>query len=779
MEDETVLESPESGNRDEGYSTMSSDVQIDPLRQGSETNRELEDLKEASDETENQMLLSINNTINVEDKTESDILYIPLNIAFNLNQRNSFPPSKNIFPFQHIIRSFSDSHLCLRLTASQYIENCFTLSSAISNTPSIQNLKLFTKDRRKKLLKRTNGTCNLLPTSKYSFDKPFDQVSQNRNSWTSNIDDQVDGCEYDAEYVQHWLKLDDTRSSLQQQHRDLLEYDQAELEDWSLNLSCEELDDDNWKKMSFNDVVTPGQLSISTLPSIQENNALELEEDVSECLWNNSSYMMENTNGNYTSLLDENDGDSPKRSNNWPYSAIGNTDLLSPVGSWSSIENSEDCSECFYNKHLSTENDMSKRSSGCGEEPESSSIGIDFTRDFYRLVKFESTKSLASNSSKCLPNNTADNSSSAIKPADTQTYSKHGREQVLQNVLNYIAEQQKYCFTREELDSLPPSRPTSEIHELPAPFADTDFPNVRQKNGVKSIHDLNSTQNEIVSSENDFCDIVIRNELSLLCNASSDLETNTQVCEHKPNLTNKLCDNVLCDFSNLENDADKLHVLKVSQKNEMNKISDIESSGNSRENRKTESMKKMYCCIKASNETGYVCTLSNGENGFKTCDVNAGNQKDICYDRKKKVSNTKPSLFENVLKLSMKESEPLITVVEEEETCMENSSNQMSDSMTTSVSTIDTVATEIRTDKRKYDKSKIPVPIQSNSKKTVQIQKTPKKLLPVNDSKQDMESTQIASTTGNIIITNGSSPSKSVSFHESATSKDVIEHLNR
>lgn len=739
LEDETVLESPESGNRDEGYSTMSSDVQIDPLRQGSETNRELEDLKEASDETENQMLLSINNTINVEDKTESDILYIPLNIAFNLNQRNSFPPSKNLFPFQHIIRSFSDSHLCLRLTASQYIENCLTLSSAISNTPSIQNMKVLPKDRRRKLLKRTNGTCNLLPASKYSFD----QNTQNRNSWTSNIDDQVDGCECDAEYVQHWLKLDDTRSSLQQQHRDLVEYDQAELEDWSLNLSCEELDDDNWKKMSFNDVVTPGQLSISTLPSIQENNALELEEDVSECLWNNSSYMIENTNGNYTSILGENDTDSLKRSNNWPYSAIGNTDLLSPVGSWSSIENSEDCSECFYNKHLSTENDTSKRSSGCGEEPESSSIGIDFTRDFYRLVKFESTKSLASNSSKCLPNCTVDNPSSAIKSADTQSHSKHGREQVLQNVINYIAEQQKYCFTREELDSLPPSRPISEIHELPAPFADGDFQNVRPKNGVN----LNSTQNEIGSSENDLCDIVIRNELSLLCNASSDLETNT-VCEHKPNLTNKLCDNAFYDFSNIENDADKLHTLKVNQKNEMNKVSDIDNCGNSR---KTEPTKKVFCCIKTSNET-------NAEN--------AGSPKDACYDRKKKASNSKPSLFENVLKLSMKENEPLITVVEEEESGLENSSNHMSDSMTTSVSTIDTVATEIRTDKRKYDKSKIPVLIQSNSKKNVQTMKKP--VITANDVE-----------TETIIITGGSSPSKSVSFHESATSKDVIEHLNR
>lgn len=67
-----------------------------------------------------------------------------------------------------------------------------------------------------------------------------------------------------------------------------LEYDRAELEDWSLSLSNDDLRE-QWKKF---EVTTPGQVSISTtLPSIQENNTLELEEDSSECLWNNSSYM--------------------------------------------------------------------------------------------------------------------------------------------------------------------------------------------------------------------------------------------------------------------------------------------------------------------------------------------------------------------------------------------------------------------------------------------------------------------------------------------------------
>lgn len=92
----------------------------------------------------------------------------------------------------------------------------------------------------------------------------------------------------------------------------------------------------------------------------------------------------------------------------WPYAT-------SPGASWSSEEGA------FENS--------SKRSSaalsGCSDDPDSPSIGTDFTRDFYRLVKFESTKSLASTSSR-----------SGRPPPD--------REQALQSVLSFIAEQQMY-----------------------------------------------------------------------------------------------------------------------------------------------------------------------------------------------------------------------------------------------------------------------------------------------------------------------------------------------
>lgn len=110
----------------------------------------------------------------------------------------------------------------------------------------------------------------------------------------------------------------------------------------------------------------------------------------------------------------------------WPYAT-------SPGASWSSedgvLENS------------------SKRSSaalsGCSDDPDTPSIGTDFTRDFYRLVKFESTKSLASTSSR-----------SGRPPPD--------REQALQSVLSFIAEQQMYLseLPNNPTEHSPTSHPT-------------------------------------------------------------------------------------------------------------------------------------------------------------------------------------------------------------------------------------------------------------------------------------------------------------------------------
>lgn len=211
-----------------------------------------------------------------------------------------------------------------------------------------------------------------------------------RSAWSSPAEENG-AAFFDAEYVQHWLRLDETRTALQQHHRDMLEleYDRAELEDWSLSLSNDDLRE-QWKRL---DALTPGQISIAsangsasasvTLPSIQENNALELEEDANECLWNNSSYMMDRDGHELVTLLMDNlNGHQMEKP--WPYAAayeqLGNVNN-SPANSWSS-GGSDFC-------HSHEPDTCSKRSSaalsGCSDDTgDIPAIGTDFTRDFYR-----------------------------------------------------------------------------------------------------------------------------------------------------------------------------------------------------------------------------------------------------------------------------------------------------------------------------------------------------------------------------------------------------------
>lgn len=95
-EETTGNESPESGNRDEGYSTMSSDVQTDVTRSSNDgpsvyngSGRGLEDLKEATEETGD----GAETRLLVTDSKDPDILYIPLNL---LNLKSRFVFTVNI-----------------------------------------------------------------------------------------------------------------------------------------------------------------------------------------------------------------------------------------------------------------------------------------------------------------------------------------------------------------------------------------------------------------------------------------------------------------------------------------------------------------------------------------------------------------------------------------------------------------------------------------------------------------------------------------------------------
>lgn len=93
---------------------MSSDVQGEGARQ--EPPRGLEDLKEATDETEADV--SPDGRLVSLDTGDPDVLFLPLNFTLGLNPRHSYPPTKDLVPYQHVMRSFSDSHLCLKLTAT-------------------------------------------------------------------------------------------------------------------------------------------------------------------------------------------------------------------------------------------------------------------------------------------------------------------------------------------------------------------------------------------------------------------------------------------------------------------------------------------------------------------------------------------------------------------------------------------------------------------------------------------------------------------------------------
>lgn len=390
-------ESPESGNRDEGYSTMSSDVQCEgqppnsTLTDASSRRRcVLEDLKEEAAD----MLVPCSSRL-MALRDDPDVLYIPLGIALGFgNPRHSFPPARDLLPFQHVMRSFSDSHLCLKFSPGPSsmlpISSTFSLSSTTSSSPSVLVFDANTPDKPPRL-RRSKGTTLLTNVLQ---DYSTNVEDEDTESWSSAL---VEGSWWDADYVQHWLRLDESRSALQNQHR--AEYDQAELEDWSM----QDEHDNSWRRIPALEPppITPG---IVTLPAIHEHvTSLDLEEDSSECLWNNASY------------LEQEIEEKP----NWPYGrGCELSCMISPGNSWSSEE------LCCSSKRSSA------AMSGCSDEPEGPIVGTDFTRDFYRLVKFESTKSLASTSSIC--------------------GGSDDREQALQNVLTFIAEQQQYCATREE-----------------------------------------------------------------------------------------------------------------------------------------------------------------------------------------------------------------------------------------------------------------------------------------------------------------------------------------
>lgn len=311
---------------------------------------------------------------------DTDVIFVPLSLSFSfINPRHSFPPlrclSSAVPAVQHfMMRSYSDSHLFLKLATAAAV-----------------------------------GADD-----------------EDRTSWYSG------GELWDMDYVQHWLRLDETRTAIQQR----MEYDAAELEDWSMD---EVASVDGWKTRSA--AVTDGKQQ--SLPCIEEDDSTTVGDDFKDDV----------TFPAVATTADRMSGGAPL---SWHHFHVrgGGHDCGgsgSPgADSWSSAD-----------EYAAADTPPSKRSSVCYSAdsiellpPPGPIAGTDFTRDFYRLVKFESSKSLASTSSRSV-------GGACCEHQNRPDAAQPDREQALQTVLDFIAEQQQYCLSRQAEDRAEPTVATT------------------------------------------------------------------------------------------------------------------------------------------------------------------------------------------------------------------------------------------------------------------------------------------------------------------------------
>jgi len=354
---------------------------------------------------------------------DTDVIFVPLSLSFSfINPRHSYPPLRCMPSVHNIMRSYSDSHLFLKLAAA------------------------------------TGGFVE----------------DEDRTSWYSG------GELWDMDYVQHWLRLDETRTAIQQR----MEYDAAELEDWSMDDGTGTAT--GWKRMSAAD----GKLQQS-LPCIEEDDATgssstscgrkgDLLQDMGstrDMSWYHFQQQHQHhqhphqhhqqhpyVQQGQIQVHNHHQHDCQQQQqhnhqhhhhhlhqhqNQQPSYGSG-----SPGGdSWSSAD-----------EYAAADTPPSKRSSvSCSADsiellpPPGPIAGTDFTRDFYRLVKFESSKSLASTSSRSVTGGGCDYRTPPVVEAQLD------RDQALQSVLDFIAEQQQYCLSRQAEDKREPPRVPSPV----------------------------------------------------------------------------------------------------------------------------------------------------------------------------------------------------------------------------------------------------------------------------------------------------------------------------
>lgn len=339
----------------------------------------------------------------------------------------------------------------------------------------------------------------------------------------------------------------------------------------------------------------------------------------------------------------------------------------------------------------------------------------------FRLVKFESTKSLASTSSRSLGGAISENGD---------------REATLQNVLTYIAEQQKYVTTCEGKESRPPSSISENTKEfnIEGPPLQTD--------DIK------------------ICDSDISDNMTLSLTKKSVGSDNENYVTLK-----QLCDEFTLNEQNLSKEMDSVNQKYLKQTiayaEEICLVTPLDVESES--------------CSNMAEQPVDICSSVNVE-------LNSATDYNRCSTLEGNISCDLTTSF----------SSDLI-----------KSSDTTVESLTSSISTPDTIVSRIP--RRKYTPSKIapvsPVKQTTQNAITSEPSRLPKSKILHKNSKisRPLQREKIVCVQQQLcqpqhVITseklpqNASAfvstiiegpPHRAVSFHERATSKDVIDELNR
>lgn len=328
-----------------------------------------------------------------------------------------------------------------------------------------------------------------------------------------------------------------------------------------------------------------------------------------------------------------------------------------------------------------------------------------------RLVKFESTKSLASTSSRSVQGENAD------------------REMTLQNVLTLLAEQQKYVHSKEK-----DSRPCSANEIITKDFVDAPVLHSDDSKNSES-HLRNEFRDENYVTLKQLCEEASMNEQNL----KDKRETEDISLDIKQNIAYA---NEVCLVTPI----------------------DVESEN----------------CSNICDQPVDICSVNiELTSDYPNDDMNESDTK-LNQDNNK----INESLESDLTKSS-------------DTTSSDISVNNGSESLTSSVSTPETIISKIP--RRKLTSSKIPVSpsktVYSNNETKIPKIKVPHKSPKLKPSPQKQKLVHVQSkpptthvitserlpqsTAGTISNIINGPPHRAVSFHERATSKDVIDELNR